>query len=276
MRALRPLLPALLVLNLAACATPTTDNPDVTQAEWQQEMRLQEMAAKKAPIDFNEKKPYGKNQVAALAHRIGPIAARIEHATTGLCHDIFMPNKVCEFQVILDPDKRGLNAHADGQNVVVYPAMIDFARNDNHLAFVLAHEFAHNLMQHVDAQRQNITLGAILGTAVDIAASSGGANTQGVFGKIGQEQAALQYSAAFEAEADYVGLYILARAGYRIEEAPDFWRIMSQAQPDAIYVTSSHPNNPARTIAMTKTVAEIRAKQRARQPLIPNIRQHDV
>ncbi len=275
MRAVRPLFSTLLLLALAACVTPTTDNPDVTQAEWQQEMRLQEQAALKAPIDFNEKKPYGKNQVAALANRLGPIAARIERASESLCHDIFMPNKVCEFKVILDPGKRGLNAHADGQNVVIYPAMIDFARNDNHLAFVLAHEFAHNLMQHVAAQRQNITFGAILGTAVDIAASSGGANTQGVFGKIGQEQAALQYSAAFEAEADYVGLYILARAGYRIEEAPDFWRIMSQAQPNAIYVTSSHPNNPARTIAMTKTVAEIRAKQRARQPLIPNIRRRE-
>jgi hypothetical protein len=68
-----------------------------------------------------------------------------------------------------------------------------------------------------------------------------------------------------------VGLYILARAGYAIEQAPDFWRILSQAQPDSAYLAQSHPSNPARTIAMSKTVAEIRAKQRTHQPLLPNI-----
>jgi predicted Zn-dependent protease len=176
---------------------------------------------------------------------------------------------------VLDADERGLNAHADGQNVVIYPAMIDFARNDNHLAFVIAHEFAHNLMLHIDATRQNVTIGALLGTLADVGAAAAGANTQGVFGEIGQHQGMMRYSAAYEAEADYVGLYILARAGFKIEEAPDFWRIMSQAQPDAIYVSSSHPNNPSRTIAMGKTIAEIRAKQRAGQPLLPNIRQRD-
>jgi predicted Zn-dependent protease len=262
-------------LSLCACVAPTTDNPSVSQGEWQQEMHLQEVAAQKAPIDFNEKKPYGKNQVAALASRLAPIASRVEHASANLCQSIFMPNKVCQFKVILDAHERGLNAHADGQNVVIYPAMIDFARNDNHLAFVIAHEFAHNIMQHVAATQNNVTIGALLGTMADVAAGAAGANTQGVFSKVGSQQGMLRYSSAFEAEADYVGLYILARAGYKIEEAPDFWRIMSQAQPDAIYVSSSHPNNPARTIAMTKTVAEIRAKQRAGQPLIPNIRQRD-
>jgi predicted Zn-dependent protease len=150
--------------------------------------------------------------------------------------------------------------------------MVDFAKNDNHLAFVIAHEFAHNIMQHIAATRQNVTIGALLGTVADVAAGAAGANTQGLFGKVGSQQGLLKYSAAFEAEADYVGLYILARAGYKIEDAPDFWRIMSQANPDSVYVSSTHPTNPARTIAMGKTVAEIRAKQKAGQPLIPNIK----
>ncbi len=65
---------------------------------------------------------------------------------------------------------------------------------------------------------------------------------------------------------------ILAHAGFAIEQAPDFWRITPQAEPDSIYIAQSHPTNPSRTIAMGKTVAEIRAKQRAKLPLIPNIR----
>jgi len=260
---------------LTACVAPTTDNPNVSRDEMAREMELQARAAKMAPIDFNEKKNYGKNQVAALAGRLAPIAARVSKAAGSMCRDLSGPSRDCNFKVILDPSERALNAHADGQNVVIYPAMVDFARNDNHLAFVIAHEFAHNIMDHVNAQKSNVTIGAILGSVVDVAAGSQGTNTGGVFGKIGGQQGMMRYSTGFESEADYVGLYILARAGFAIEQAPDFWRMMSQAEPDAVYVSSSHPNNPARTIAMGKTVAEIRAKQRAGKRLMPNIRTND-
>jgi beta-barrel assembly-enhancing protease len=272
---LRTLKPQILVvaslLSLAACVAPTTDNPNVTQAEWQAEQEAQAVAARQAPIDFNDKKNYGEHQVEALVGRLAPIAHSVEKAAGGVCREL-EPGANCSFKVILDAKEHGLNAHADGQNVVIYPAMVDFAKNDNHLAFVIAHEFAHNIMGHINASQQNTLIGSLLGTVADVAAGAAGANTSGVFGKIGQQQGMLRYSADFEAEADYVGLYILARAGYRIEEAPDFWRIMSQANPDSIYIAQSHPTNPARTIAMGKTVAEIRAKQRAGQPLIPNIR----
>jgi beta-barrel assembly-enhancing protease len=150
--------------------------------------------------------------------------------------------------------------------------MIDFARNDSQLAFVIAHEFAHNIMGHQKALMQNVTIGALLGMAVDIAASSQGADTGGQFSQIGAKQGQLSYSPDFEHEADYVGLYILARAGFKIEDAPMFWREMSQAEPDAIYISTTHPNNPQRTIEMEKTVAEIRAKQKQGLPLLPNIK----
>ncbi len=266
-------LAVLAMLALAACVAPTTDSPDVTRAELIEEAHAQERAAKLAPIDFNEKKPYGHRQVEALAGRLTPIASRVTKASSALCRELGQPyaEANCQFQVILDPSERGLNAHADGQNVTIYPAMVDFAKNDNHLAFVIAHEFAHNIMRHVDAQRKNVTVGTLFGAMADIAAGAAGANTQGMFSKVGQQQGIMRYSSDFENEADYVGLYILARAGFAIEQAPDFWRIMSQASPDSIYISQSHPTNPARTIAMVKTVAEIRGKQRGGQRLIPNI-----
>ena len=272
MHACRTILIALPMLTLIACVAPTTDNPNVTHEEMLEEARAQERAAKQAPINFNEKKPYGHRQVEALAARLTPIAARVTKASSALCSDLGEPPENCAFKVILDPSERGLNAHADGQDVVIYPAMIDFAKNDNHLAFVIAHEFAHNIMHHIDAQKSNVTVGTLFGAVADIAAGAAGANTQGMFSKVGQRQGVLRHSVGFESEADYVGLYILARAGFAIEQAPDFWRIMSQASPDSIYISQSHPTNPGRTIAMGKTVAEIRAKQRAGQPLIPNIR----
>jgi predicted Zn-dependent protease len=261
---------ALLVVS--ACAKPTTRRPVSSKAEVQREQQLQSQAAKQATKNFNDKKKYSAEDIKIMAGRLGVIAQPIEHASGQMCMELTKGKGKCTFKVILAADEKGLNAHADGQNVVIYPAMIDFARNDSQLGFVIAHEFAHNIMGHQNALMQNVTIGAVLGTLIDVAASSRGANTQGQFGQLGAQQGQLSYSSEFEHEADYVGLYILARAGMKIEDAPMFWREMSLAEPDAIYISTTHPNNPQRTIEMDKVVKEIRAKQQQRLPLLPNIK----
>jgi predicted Zn-dependent protease len=260
-------------LTLVACATPTTDNPTYTTAELQQEQAAQAKAGSHAPIYFNAKKNYGYKQIEALDDRMKPIAERVQRAAGELCDELpKKPDDTCIFSITLNSREHALNAHTDGHTVVINPAMVDFITNDNQLAFVLSHEMGHNVMRHIDKQEHNANYGIALGMVGDVFAGMNRVNSKGAFTKLGGQQAALSYSPQFEAEADYVGLYIMARAGHKIEAAPDVWRIMSQAQPDSIYVTHTHPNNPARTIAMEKTVAEIRTKQRSGLPLIPNIR----
>lgn len=267
MRAL--LLPLLLLA--AACTAPTTQHPGFTPEELRAEQQAQADAVRAANAGaFNDQKDYSKAELAALSNRLTPLSARVEKASQEVCNDI--GGKQCTFQVVLDPTQKGLNAHADGQRVVIYPAMIDFAQNDNQLAFVIAHEFAHSIMLHVASQQKNVAIGGILGTLVDVAAQSQGVQTNGQIGKLGAQTALLRYSPAFENEADYVGLYILARAGYAIEDAPSFWRMMSLQAPQAIYSSTTHPNNPSRTLAMQNTVKEINAKKAANQPLLPNIK----
>lgn len=269
---MKQLVAVLALMMVAACAKPTTQRPVYSTQEVNYEQQQQAAAAKAAPKNFDAKKKYSREEVTVMAGRLGVIADPIEKASGQLCMELTAGKGKCVFEVILDADKQGLNAHADGQNVVIYPAMIDFARNDSQLAFVIAHEFAHNIMGHLNALKRNVTIGALLGMAVDIAATSQGANTDGQFTQIGAQQGQLSYSSDFEHEADYVGLYILARAGFKIEDAPMFWREMSLASPDAIYVSTTHPNNPQRTIEMDKTVREIRAKQQQGLPLLPNIK----
>lgn len=263
---------ALPLVVLAACAEPTSQRPTYTDAEFKAEQQAQAEAVKSAQAaqgGFNDQKDYSAAEVEALKTRLIPIATRVEAASESLCAD--MHGKKCNFEVILDPTEKGLNAHADGQSVVIYPAMIDYATNDNQLAFVIAHEFAHSIMGHVASQQKNVALGGILGTLGDVLAQSQGVNTGGNLGKFGAQQMLLHYSPAFENEADYIGMYILARAGYKIEDAPGFWRAMSLNAPQAVYATTTHPNNPSRTVAMEKTVTEINAKKAAGQPLVPNI-----
>jgi len=259
-----------LCVALVSCAEPTTQRPDYSKAELDHEKAQQERAAKIGKINFNDKKKYSAKQIQEFAARLNAVAEPVEKSARQLCLDL--RQKKCDFNVVLAADQKGLNAHADGKNVVIYPAMEEFAASDNHLAFVIAHEFSHNIMNHQRALVQNTTLGALLGAVVDVAAGAGGVNTEGVFSQAGAKQGQLSYSPEFEHEADYIGLYILARAGYRIDDAPMFWRVMSQANPDSIYIQSTHPTNPSRTLQMEKTVSEIRAKQRAGLPLIPNIK----
>lgn len=173
------------------------------------------------------------------------------------------PVSACNFPVLAVTGD-SVNAAANGTIVLVTLGMMRFVENDNEIALVLAHEGAHNAMKHIEARQRNSGLGSIL----DILAAARGINTRGAFGNL----AAGSYSKEFEAEADYVGLYMMARAGLPIDSAPSFWRRMAAANPGSIggggYL-ASHPATPDRFVAMEQTVAEIKDKQARKLPLEP-------
>lgn len=263
-----------VLLLAAACAAPNTQRPTYSKTEVQQEAAEQQRAVRLANARaFDNNQSYTNPQLSAFSKRLDTVAGKVEPAASSLCRDV--TKAACQYKVQFAPREKGVNAHADGNNVVVYPALIDFAQDDNQLAFVISHEFAHNILGHVASQKQNVMGGGLLGTILDVAAASQGYDTSGQFGKIGGNIGMLRYSQDFEEEADYVGLYILARAGYKIEDAPNFWRAMSLSDPDGIYGSSvgTHPSNSTRYIAMNKAIAEIRAKQQAGLPVVPNFQQ---
>jgi hypothetical protein len=175
---------------------------------------------------------------------------------------------VCAFSAVAVKND-ALNAWADGQQVAVTTAMMRFAGTDDELSVVVAHEIAHNAMRHLDAKRKNSLFGAILGAVVDVAAASQGINTGGGFTKQGADAGAMSYSQDFEREADYVGLYILARSGRPYASSPNFWRRMAQESPGSITYASSHPSSAERFIRLERTVAEIEGKVAKGVPLLP-------
>ncbi len=264
---MRNLLLMCCALTLVACVSPKTSRPQFSKAEYASE-REQQASEARVKSDFNDQKDYSQEELQALVKRADPVARKVSEAAAALCRDIQATK--CTSRVVIKGGKKGLNAYADGTNVVLHPAMIDFARDDTHLAFVIAHEFAHNIMNHQVDLMTNVAAGGILGTLLDVAAQTQGVNTGGAFGKLGAQQGQLTYSPEYEHEADYIGLYILARAGYDYPKAPGFWRSMSRANPDSIYIKTTHPTNPARTLQMNKTVEEINYKKAHRLALVPN------
>ena len=144
------------------------------------------------------------------------------------------------------PDS-GLSASADGRHVFISSALASYARSDDMLALVLGHEFAHDVLHH----RQRLDQ---VGFA---------RHTLGDFGSM---PASLRLA---EKEADYVGLYLTARAGYDISQAPEFWHRFPRTAGELAW---SHPDAAERAAALAATRDEILAKRRSGQPLIPNLR----
>ena len=179
------------------------------------------------------------------------------------------PHRVCDYPVAI-VDKPQINAYADGKGIYVYRGMMDFVHSDEDLALVLGHEMAHDFRGHLEAKRKNAMVGKAVGMVFDVLLAAGTGVAGTTFSNMGGNLTAGAYSQEFEAEADYVGLYVLARAGYRIDDAANFWRRMAISSPGSITMTSDHPATPERFVALQAAVKEIGAKAAQGQPLLPN------
>lgn len=171
------------------------------------------------------------------------------------------PQPACAFRLLVF-NSDSVNAFADGKNLAITRGMLRFA-DDLGLKTVLAHEIAHNIMHHSDARSRN----GLLGFFVDLFALFHGINTRGGF----QGAGTYAYSKAFESEADYVSLYVLALAQQPLENVPHFWRKMAAIHPGNIEQNhaATHPTTAQRFLALEQAVQEVRQKQRNQQPLIP-------
>ena len=225
--------------------------------------------------------PRGPNAVSLLARAYAP-RLTLEQGDTRFLADVSSddpPARVAaraggQLQVVMPADtvcgfnlaavrREELNAWADGVNVTVTSAMLRFVADDDELAAVLAHEIAHNVMRHVQAQP---TTGAI----IDSAAAIRGANAQGELTKLGANVGSTVFSQDFEREADYVGMYLLARAGRPIARVPSLWRRMAQENPGSKYA-SSHPTTADRFVRLEQVAGEIEQKIARREDLRPEM-----
>lgn len=178
--------------------------------------------------------------------------------------------KSCPYAVALavgdDP-----NAATDGATIFVTTGMLAFARDDRDLATVLGHEIAHALKGHPrqpaegQARRPGAGAGRVFGAVIDLAAGLGDA----AVGALGLSEARSN-SLAAEIEADRIGLYLAARAGYDISNAAEIWRRLDVAYPRTSDGGWTHPSSGDRFELMRATAAEIARKRETGAPLTPD------
>ena len=65
-------------------------------------------------------------------------------------------------------------------------------------------------------------------------------------------------------------MYILAQAGYNLDDAVNFWRRFAVEVPNSIYSTGgTHPSTAERYVRMESTIKEIKDKISKGENLIP-------
>lgn len=123
-----------------------------------------------------------------------------------------------------------VNAHVDGETIIITTGLLRFVENDDELAAVIGHELAHRILGHRRSRLRS------------------------------RERA-----------ADYLGVYLAARAGYDPAAAANFVRRLAAEHPELISERASpaHPSTASRVAAIEQTVTEIRDKQRAGAELFP-------
>ena len=168
--------------------------------------------------------PAGRARTAADFARV---AARVEPAAERFCREENpgAPPAWCDFRIRLDTDPRmPPNAYQsegeDGRpNVTVGVTLLAEMRSDDEIAFVLSHEMSHHIAGHIPKQQQQQMLGALIFGGLVAAAGNpygGPASDQAISQAmdVGAYLGARSYSQTYELEADTLGAFIAARAGY--------------------------------------------------------------
>jgi predicted Zn-dependent protease len=133
-----------------------------------------------------------------------------------------------EFKVIAE---NTVNAFAlPGGKVAFYEGIMPICQTELGVAVVMGHEVAHALLRHGGERVSRSMLSQIGVSVASVLASSDPAQqemTAAALGAAVQVGSELPFSRDQEAEADHVGLILMAKAGYDPHEAASFWRRMA-------------------------------------------------
>lgn len=199
-------------------------------------------------------------QVERVGRRIADATERYLRAN-GLGKEV--SSYAWEFNLVEDKE---VNAFCmPGGKIVVYTGLMKLVGSDDELAVVLGHEVAHAVAKHSNERMSQQMVAQAGAAVVGFATAQRSAAIQsaasGVYGLGAQYGALLPFSRKHESEADYMGLALMAMAGYDPAAAPAFWRKMSaKGGSKTPELLSTHPSDSTRIAAIEKVLPEIRTK----------------
>ena len=199
------------------------------------------------------------------------------------------PLSICNYNIEYK-NEASLNAFTDGNNIYVTRGVIEFVDNNTELATVIAHELAHNIewdcknrggnyLPIVSATLRNKRLVEIIKKIIkQLFVGVVTKEVQDVLSDVDSESGKIEeilnsetYNQDCESEADYIGLYLMARADFDTVGAVNFWKRLTYEKTKIIDYAKTHPTPSERVTRILETHAEIQRKLKIqpRSTLLP-------
>lgn len=164
-----------------------------------------------------------------------------------------------EVNVIVDDSQ--VNAFVlPGGKIFVFTGLLNVIGigNDDQLAAVLGHEIAHQLARHSAEKMSLFKMAFWLKLAVSLVISDPSVIFNPVFMSLAVH---LPFSRKCEAEADYIGLLLMAQACYDPRQAIEFWARMREVHKgQGTQLLSTHPNTESRIAKLREWMPEAQIK----------------
>ena len=240
----------VLMASLAACTTnPITGRSSIQLSS---NSELATLAAQEYKTTLASAKVISGT---ADANRVTNVGTRIKNAAEKYYQSIGRSSDLAgynwEFKLVQDDQ---VNAWCmPGGKVAVYTGILPITKDDTGMAVVLGHEISHALAGHGNeriSQQQIAQYGGNL-----LGATISNSQMSNIFNKlypIGAQVGLLSYGRKQELEADQMGLYLMAMAGYDPRQSVPFWQRMQAASsgsgtPEFL---STHPGPDNRISAL--------------------------
>ena len=243
---IRALVVLMLALSLASCATTPITGRSRLRSLIPLETELQ------LGVDvYAEAKSISELITSGLAFEmVQLIGQRVAVAAEQMIPE---PTAAFDWEFILIDESETVNAWAlPGGKTAVFTGLLPIAQDENGLAAIMGHEIAHAVLQHgIERMTQQTLLEGALGLASvalgDMSASERDATLQALSG-LSSIGIALPFSRTHESEADEVGLYYAAAAGYDPRAAIGVWERMADNSGDGAppEILSTHPSHDTR------------------------------
>lgn len=235
----------LLPLLLCSCSSvPLTGRSQLMLVSEEQENALglkawQEIKSKERAA----RDPRYQQALTRVGKHIAPVVGRPDFKWEFMVFDSKVPNAFC----------------LPGGKVAVYNGLFQYTANDAELATVVGHEVAHAAARHSGERISHQMIQQVGAAALQIGLENGD-QLLGLYGLASNVGAILPYSRVHEYEADKLGLFYMAKAGYDPDAAIAFWKKFAELSKINMVeeLLTTHPAGDNRIEELRESLAKAR------------------
>jgi predicted Zn-dependent protease len=256
----------LLVLLSLASACSSVTGTGRSQLNLVSDSEINQMASLQYK-ELLQEAPLSKDK--QKTQMIKNVGARISKAAEQMLRDYNRPEEIADYKWefnLIESDE--VNAFCmPGGKVAFYTGILPICETEAGVAAVMGHEVAHAIAKHGNERVSQQTLASTAGSLLSIGLGIGGASSVTAdlvltaYSVGSQYGVLLPFSRTHEAEADRIGMSLMAMAGYEPTEAISFWERMGKKSSGSTpFFFSTHPSDKQRVKNLNKYLEEAQTR----------------